>query len=338
MQDWNLANIWNGSFEPTERQNEPRERLWASELWKPDIDLYWLLRGRQSSNVPNSRSKRKFDAGELHEWFVRLVLQRAGIYRSSQDRVVMEQEGLLPVSGKLDFVAGGIPTLDESLDELFNNINIPELYKRQGFNLVEKLCAMYPDGLIEKNLEIKSVASFGFDRIERSGKPLSGHDIQAFHYAYTTKRPTALIYICRDDLRMYEFQIAPDDAELSKRYFGKVERITRHHEANIEPEREPFITYEDGKFSKNLGVEYSPFLFDIYGFTEPKEYSEKFKGMVGKWNRVMSRMLKSQKMTPKNEEIIKEIIAFGFDFELIKTNIAELVAKGVVPEDDEEAE
>lgn len=338
MTNWTLAEIWNQAFEPTERQNEPRQRLFASELWKPDIDLYWLLKGRPSSNVPNSRSKRKFDTGDLHEWFVRLILARAGIYRSSQDRVMFERKGLLPVSGKLDFVAGGTPQPDQSLDDIFQNIAIPELYQRQARNLVEKLIQNYPNGLIEKNLEIKSVATFGFDKIEKTGKPLAGHDLQSFHYAKNTGRPTALVYLCRDDLRMYEFQIDGEDPVLLKKYLDKIERVTKHYESNLEPKPEPLILYSEGRFSKNLGVEYSPFLKDIYGFDEPKQYSDTFTGMVGKWNRVLGRITKGQKMTPKNEEIIKQIEAFGFNLDFIKKDIALLVANGVQPVEDEEAE
>ena len=338
MNEWNLAEIWNLSFEPTNRVNEPRQRLWASELWKPDIDLYWLLKGRPASNVPNSRSKRKFDTGELHEWFVRLVLARAGIYRSSQDRVMFERKGLLPVSGKLDFVAGGTPVLDESLDALLGNVAIPELYRIQARNMVEELNKRFPDGLIEKNLEIKSVATFGFDKIEKTGKPLNGHDVQAFHYAKNTGRPTALVYLCRDDLRMYEFQIDGNDPVLLKKYLDKIERITKHYESNIEPQPEPLILYESGRFSKNLGIEYSPFLKDIYGFDEPRDYSDKIKGMIGKWNRVLGRIAKGAKMTPKNEEILKHIETFGFDLAIIKKDIADLASQGLVLEEEEAEE
>jgi hypothetical protein len=251
---------------------------------------------------------------------------------------MFERKGLLPVSGKLDFVAGGTPVLDESLDALLGNVAIPELYRIQARNMVEELNKRFPDGLIEKNLEIKSVATFGFDKIEKTGKPLNGHDVQAFHYAKNTGRPTALVYLCRDDLRMYEFQIDGNDPVLLKKYLDKIERITKHYESNIEPQPEPLILYESGRFSKNLGIEYSPFLKDIYGFDEPRDYSDKIKGMIGKWNRVLGRIAKGAKMTPKNEEILKHIETFGFDLAIIKKDIADLASQGLVLEEEEAEE
>ena len=61
---WTLSKIWNESID--QKEEKPvvaRNRLWASELGKSDIDLYWKLQGEQPSNPFDARAKRKFEAG-----------------------------------------------------------------------------------------------------------------------------------------------------------------------------------------------------------------------------------------------------------------------------------
>lgn len=336
---WTLAGIWNHALEGKPRTVfEPRERIWASELYNSDIDLFLKLRGEPPTNFPNSRSMRKFEAGNMHEWFVKLILARIGIFQSTQDRVEFNKEGLLQVTGKIDFLAGGTPKLDEKIGDVLGNMELPELYQRQVENMVEHFQQKFPDGLMKKIVEVKSVSTFAFDKVEKTGKPLKGHDIQAFHYAYNTGNEVALVYLCRDDLRMYEIPILPEDKNLEQKYLERIKQITLHHQSGVEPAKEPFILYDDelGKFSKNFGVEYSSYLTKLYGFNEPAEYDAKVKPLIGSWNRVLGRVAKGAKMTPKNEEILKQIEAFGFNLETIKNNVIELASKGLVLEEEVE--
>lgn len=332
MAEWTLAEIWNDALEAKPRNVfEPRDRLWASELWKSDIDIFHILKGRTPSNLPNSRSMRKFEAGNLTEWFVKMVLMKSGIYQASQTKVVSSEQGMLPVSGKIDFMAGGVPHVNKTLEEILSNAEFPELYQRLAENIITFFKEKFPDGLDDKILEIKSVATFGFAKVEKTKRPLNGHDIQSFHYSYNLKKDTALVYVCREDLRMMEFKITPDNPYLKKKYLAKISRVTANHKEGIEPPKEPLVLFdiELGKFSKNILVEYSPYLTAIYGFKDPMEYDDAFKKMIGGWNRVLGRVAKGQKMTPKNEEALKQIEAHGFDLNLIKTSVVQLAQQGV---------
>lgn len=331
-EQWILANVWNKALDNAPpRVYEPRDRIWASELYNSNVDIYLKMKGEQPTNLPNDRSIRKFEAGHMHEWFVKLILARIGIFKSTQDRVIFEEEGLVNVSGKIDFLAGGMPEHDTRVDEILGNMEIPELYQRQAEGMINFFKSEYPDGLDEKIIEIKSASLFAFNKVEATGKPLTGHDLQAYHYARNAKKEVALVYICRDDLRMFEISIPQYDDQLEERYYDRIREITYYHKNDIMPALEPLIEYDvdTGRFSKNFRVEYSPFLTKLYGFESPGEYDEKFAKMVTSWNGVMKRLLAQKKMTPLNEEKLREIESYGFDLDFIKNNLNEILAKGI---------
>ena len=114
--EWSFYNIWNASLEEGRpaRILKPREKIWASELGGSMIDRYLKMTGIQPSNPPNPRSLRKFEAGNIWEAIVGYVLRRAGILQSKQDWIQYQYEGLLPVSGKLDYIGGGKPDYDKA--------------------------------------------------------------------------------------------------------------------------------------------------------------------------------------------------------------------------------
>lgn len=324
--NWTLAKVWNESItKRTDRPVEPRNRIYASELGRSDIDIFLKLKGTVPSNPPNERSFRKFAAGDAFEWFVRLVLVRSGIYIASQTPVKTTLENCIEVSGKLDFIAGGVPRYSEAqeeIDRLIALLELPDVFHQISTNIIEYFKNNYPNGLDEKILEVKSVASFGYERIEKTNKPFAGHDLQNFHYAYGLQKEGAICYICRDDMRMYEIPILPNDQKLLARYKEKIERVSKHYIEDVQPEKEPVVVFDQdmGRFSKNFNVEYSPFLFTLYEIERPDLYDEKYSPMIERWNRVLGRIKEGKDMTDNNNEALEEIARNGFKVdEIIKT-------------------
>lgn len=323
MNDWTLMKVWNESLgKKEERKAEPRERLYASELGRSDIDLFLKLKGEQPTNEPDDRAYRKFNAGDLYEWFVSLILLKCGIYINKQQAVKFQLEGSLEVSGRLDFIAGGVPRYDEGLEEinkLISLLDMPPIFSFLSERIIAYFKANYPNGLKEKVLEIKSVAVHGFNKIESTGKAIAGHDLQAFHYAHGLQMEAAICYISRDDLRMYEVPILPNDQNLLERYKEKVERVSKAYFENIEPKPERMILFDKDelRFATNFNVQYSPFLTKLYGFKHPEEY----KAIVGKplvkWNSMINRVALGKKMTPLNLVSIEDIKKAGFDADKI---------------------
>ncbi len=326
--NWTLMKVWNESLiqkmsEP--RKTEPRNRMYASELGRSDIDIFLKLKGEEPSNNPDERAHRKFNAGDLTEWFVKLVLVKTGIYVATQTPVKITIDNCIEVSGKLDFIAGGKPDFNKGqneIDELIRLLELPPLFSVISNNLIEYFKQKYPEGLQEKILEVKSLAVQGFNKIEKTGKPIAGHDLQAFHYAYGLQKEAAICYISRDDWRMYEIPIFPNDQKLLDKYTEKVKRVSKYYLDDIRPELEPLFLFEEEtlRFSTNFNVQYSNFLTKLYGFEHPEEYKDLVSKRVSSWNRVLGRVAKKQKMTPKNLEALEDIKSEGFDLgEIIKT-------------------
>lgn len=323
---WSFTGIWNKSLEePEPRTYEPRERIWASELGKPLVDVYLKLKGVEPSNHPNPRSLRKFEAGNIWEWIISLILKRAGILQSTQDRVVYQYDNMLEVSGKMDFVAGGTVATEGlapgasyyvSNDALLSGL--PGSFHR-GASLIMEHLAKHPS-LTVKPLELKSLSSFMFEGLERSGRALAQHRLQLFHYLKATGFPMGtIVYICRDDCRMMEFNVRLDDQAVELEYKTYIEAISEYYyKDEMPPLEEPIVFNEDlGRFSKNNGVAWSPYLTKLYGIADQAEFDEKYQKTPERWNRVLGRAKTNKAMTKKNLEVIEEIRAAGFDIDAI---------------------
>ena len=231
-------------------------------------------------------------------------------------------ENCVEVSGRLDFIAGGMPDYEngqKEIDRLIEELEMPPLFHKITKNFIEILKNEYPQGLDEKVLEVKSVATFGYDKVESTGKALTGHDLQNFHYARGLNMEGSLCYISRDDLRMMEIPILPDDQSLLDRYKEKVERVSKFYYAKEMPPIEPLVLFDEEvcKFSRNFNVQYSPFLTKLYGIERPDVYEDMIKGSVGRWNRVLARVSQGKPMTKNNIEAIAEMGRAGFDADKI---------------------
>ena len=123
--DWSFSSTWNDGLIPVERKPEPRDYIWASELGGAMIDRYLKMKGVPYSTPPNIRSLRKFQAGNLWEWIVSFVLKRSGLIISQQNRIKYGYDGLLEVSGKIDFLGGGKPDWAKVKADL-NVYDLPE--------------------------------------------------------------------------------------------------------------------------------------------------------------------------------------------------------------------
>ena len=317
---WGLAEVWNKSMSQIEKR-EPKERnyLWATDQSKSLIDTYLSMKATDVSNPPNARSRRKFEAGDVFEWIVKIILMRAGLLRNAQISCEYQYKGLLKMTGRIDYIVGGKPDLAKVKAEL-EEMDIPESFKRGAINIVLHIQKNHPDGLPEMPFEVKSISSFLADGMERKGKSIKHHRGQIFHYLKSSRYDTGMIvYICRDDLRMFEFPVKLSDKDVEKEYKGFIKAITEHYKKETEPTQEDPIVFDPdmGKFSKNFKVEYSQYLKKLYGFSEPRKYSEFVSPTVQKWNRVLSRIKNGDRMTDKNKEAIKEMKEQGFNYKKI---------------------
>lgn len=320
--DWSTVVEWNAALE-NRSEHEPRERdyLWPSELGKAPIDVILRLKGIKETNPPNGRSKRKFEAGNWMEWVVSLVYSRAGILKSKQQRIEHQYPGMLRVSGKSDFLVGGIPDFEEweRLEANMRELGMPEFIFRTANEIREGLSKKYPEGLGEKFIEVKSCSAIMFDSMERKGwKGQASHRKQLFHYLKGANYPRGdIVYVEKDSLRMAEVPVE-NPGPVEDEYRESIETLTAYYESSKHLKEEDFIemvteegidfpvfhwteglppleplivfSHDLGKFSKNFNVEYSGYLKLLYGFDQPSDYADEFQPVIGRWNRVLARL------------------------------------------------
>src|SRR3990167_1224847 len=157
---WGFAEVWTASLlEIEQRPMKARDHLWASELGKSPIDLYLKLKGTEPTNPPNARSMRKFEAGNVFEWIVSLILKRAGVLHESQKWMSYQYEGLLEVTGKADFIVGGTPDYEKAVADI-TELDLPDVFVRATKTIMQHFKDFYLEGLAMMPLEIKSVGAY----------------------------------------------------------------------------------------------------------------------------------------------------------------------------------
>lgn len=294
--DWSFSEAWNGALEAREeREVKPRNNIWASELGKSPIDVYLKMKGTPLSNPPNPRSLRKFEAGNFFEWLVGLVLKRAGILQSSQERVSVQYPDLCEVTGKMDYLAGGKPDKKKFEEEL-RAFELPESFYKGFEAIIDHLNTKYPNGLGHKPVEIKSVSSFMFEGILKTGRALKIHRLQEMLYLKAQNIEQGMVvYICRDDLRMIEIPVF-NNFETEKELIGEIALLSKYFLANEQPPLEKMIVWDEdlGKFCKNFNVAYSGYLTMLYGIQDQAEFDDKYQPIALSFNRVMGRLKKAK--------------------------------------------
>jgi hypothetical protein len=316
-----IQQFWNKAVMGEERTLVPRDYAYASELGGAMINRWMKMKGIEPSNKPNGRALRKMMAGNFTEAVVLYIFQRAGILKESQKRF---ESDWTPISihGKSDIIIGGRPNIDQARSAAQQFEYFPEM-QAISMKVIEGLMDIeYPETLYE----VKSIATYKADYFEKMGdnaKPVPTHRLQAGFYAIERELPYSILsYICRDDLRMTEFYIH-NEKEIRDEIYNDTLKLKGYLDANQRPPLEPLILLEDGKFSKNFAVEYSDYLTLLYGFEEPRDYSDHVKKDIARWNRVVVRYKNGDKITDKNKEVRDEIELAGYNFEQILANFVE---------------
>jgi len=335
MIEWSFEALWNDSLIPVERKPEPRDYIWASELGGSMIDRYLKMKGVEYSTPPNMRSMRKFQAGNFFEWIVSMVLKRAGLIIAQQDRVYHQYDGLLKVSGKIDFLAGGTPDYEKAKAEI-NVYDLPDFVKNAAMTIITNF---EKNGVVEYKkmvLEIKSCSSFVYKSIEATNAPKPQHYLQCFHYLKGLNMDEGrVIYISKDDCLIKEFGVY-NQPSAEGIYKKDIETITGYYNANERPPLEPLIGWENGKFTVNKAVEYSNYLEMLYGFETPEQYRARVNSTVTGANRVVKRIIDGAKMTDNNKQKIEEIKKYYTNFDDLMDEAKELAKQGKLVDDEED--
>ncbi len=335
--EWGFSGIWYESIRSLpERPMQKRNYIYASELSGSFRDRYLKMHAHPYSNPFNDRAKCKMLAGNFFESIVGMVLTATGILQRSQLRGEVELPGMLKVSGRLDFDAGG-NTIDwdkakhevEKVKQLFS-FSVTEMspfINHMVTKVFEHFKMMFTHVPIARYImECKSVSGFVYQLIERSQTPRRGHPLQSLHYLLANKEvPSALLtYISREDVMMQEFYINRSK-ELLKEYRDDVATMTAFYNDAIGkdymkhlPPPDPEVKFEEAsfRFVKENKCEYSPYLTMTYGYKDIDEFKGRWDKTLAKWNvgfrrhvlegKPTGKLGKPLKLTPGNIETIKE--------------------------------
>ena len=335
--DWDMANLWNYALENIpERPLQKRNYIYASELGGSFIDRYLKMNAVPYSNPPNPRSKRKFSSGHIFEWIVGLVMTMTGVLKSRQLRGEFAiQDGMLPVAGKLDFIAGGQVDWDAAAQRLAQvkalfsstEADVPPIVSYAAEYIFENMRDEFAAApLKEVVFECKSVSSFMSDKLERTNKPMPHHELQCLHYLLANEMDEAyLFYISKDDSKAYQFSVQVTE-ELLGRYQADIQQMTKIYNAGFSeknplkfaPPKENEVIFDDTtfRFNVNWRIEYSNYLTMLYPqYGSPMAYREFWDSRVSAWNRVFKRAAMGQNITAKNAEIIKDALTVFPDWE-----------------------
>lgn len=319
---WSFHEVWNNNaLAEQETKPEPRDFLRGSDLGKPMSDVWLKMKGEPYTNPPNDRSLRKFEAGNIWEWIIKLILQRAGIYISTQEDVEYQYAGLLKTTGHPDFLAGGTIDKEKAIQSI-EELPLPPVFKRTSEKVIEYLSEKYPNGLEEIVLEIKSTSGNFFEVIEKSGKALKIHRLQLYNYLKSMgKRKGAIIYVSRDDCRILTIPVIHPNEQTETEYREYIEQMTKYYQSDTMPPLEQPIMWDEDmqRIKKNSMLGWSPYLTKLYGFKDQKEFDDKYTPLQSAFTRVITRIKKGDNLTKSNLEYIDKMKELGFDpYEIAK--------------------
>jgi hypothetical protein len=331
--NWNLAEPWNEAAKSENRPLKPRDYLYASNIFDSNINTYLSMIGVQPSNPANDRSLRKFFAGHVWEYIVKQVLLVCGVYHQEEIKIdATPFPNLLPVHGRCDFLAGGLVDKEEAWAKIKEH-NLPDILHGIAHRAIDKWHGL---NLEKKILEIKSVAMYTYDYVEKRRRPIEGHAGQAYHYQRNNSEglKADIVYVSKDTTLLSQFGLPMEHME--EAYMKDIAQKTYYYTRREQPPLDPLMGFDAsiGTFSKNLKVEYSNYLTMLYGYASPDDYRRSIMPKVKQWNNALSRFSKVErgeltptgkgmKLSPQNHDVRKEIIASGYDFnELLKIKMS----------------
>lgn len=324
-----FAEVWNHTLDnQTDRPFIARDYMYASELGGSFCDRYLKMYAVPQTNPPNTRSKRKFQAGNIWEYTIGMVLISSGMLKKQQIRVETKLPKMLKVSGRLDFIIGGVidwkeakANVEKTIEGLkLLGLEVPPFF----FDAINKFIDKYSGvkQLKQIVLETKSCSSFMMEKMIKTGEPQPQHVMQIFHYVYGNDVGISdgkLMYVCKDDCIMQEFDIANNE-ELLKMYKADIKQMTAYYNAGFDkkdpkkfmPPLQPLVLFEEGvwRFNKNFKVEYSAYLQYLYGYETPEAYRMAWQYKTSSWNRVFKRCVQGANMTDKNKAAIKDAVQY----------------------------
>ena len=280
-QNWSIQECWNLALisGKKDRRIEPRNILFASEIGKNFLEVYWQMKGIPPTNVASDTALRKMEAGNFYEAIVAWTLQRCGILKETQGKArLLNDPNYLDVYGRFDILAGHdgnwLKTKTE-LEEMFKKFEELKFdfpfyiqVKKIALQTVEYLSSKYPEGLSDKIYEVKSINSMAFWREDKPiSSPYPHHVMQlSFYQMIHPVKIASFIYIDRDTMSISEI---PNflKKENTDTIYAWLKQMTDYWRNQTEPEKPPLIIWDkkENKWSFNWEIDRSQYRDKLLG-------------------------------------------------------------------------
>ena len=268
--NWNLKDLLSDLMGATaELVPKPRAEIWASDVGKPYVDRWLQMKGVPFSNPSSGQGLMTFFLGKQIELGFAAMLTRCGVAYRAQERLVIQEEGCLPVVGRPDLVVEiqdweSVMAMVESPESDRDQDPWTTPAQRQALGwLLGAWRERCPQGLPRTVFEVKSLNSMAF-RYHRKKDGLSHayphHRLQLYTYLRGLELPEGhLLYVARDTGWIEEVVVRWTD-ELEAAWLEDVRSISRYYQRDERPSLEPRIV--DGK--ENWRIRYSRYKNYLY--------------------------------------------------------------------------
>jgi hypothetical protein len=299
---WSIKDIWNDTITQKQRELKVRNYIWAGDIGKNFYDRYLKMNAVPPDTPIDYRVLRKFSAGIWFEEQIGYILKTIGILKSKQEWIeIPENEECLRITGKLDYIAGGLSNWNEARERV-TKAEFPNFIEQISYKLIDYFERQYPVGLIEKIVEVKSVNSQVFwEKKDYLNEAYPHHELQLFTYLRALKKPLGTIfYISKDDLTVEEFVVELNNKELEEKWLKDVKQMTKFWREKQEPPKPEEMVYDprkklifqfnkekqkiQGCYVENWQVKWSDYFKRITGCQTEDEWIDKIKPIIASKN------------------------------------------------------
>ena len=263
--NWSIQAPWNEGLitQRQDRRIEKRDFLYASEIGKNFLDVYWSMQGVAPTNLASDVARRKMEAGNFYEALVVWSLRKIGLIVDTQTRSrITDHEKWPNVYGRIDIIAGHDGNWDKTREEVkayFDKMEqegfdfpLFSTVKKISMQTIEMLAGSFPEGLDKKIYEVKSINSMAFWRNDAPiSTPYDHHKIQLSFYQMTNDlgiKDGSFLYIDRDTMSISEIPNFVTE-EITKKIADWLDQMTHYVKNSIEPPKPEFIVW-DAKYKK----------------------------------------------------------------------------------------
>ena len=274
--NWSIQTFWNESIlTPKDRPAAPRDILFAGEIGNIYLDIFWKLMGEEETNRPSPNARRKMEAGNFVEAWIVWVFKRCGILKKVQGKArLLDRPEYLSTYGRYDLQAGCDGNWADRRRELNSffqrmiehgfDFPLMDKVKERSFALIDGLSKKFPDGLIDKIVEVKSLNSNAFwKNSEIFSQPYEHHQKQLTFYLMHNEdniQTGEFIYMDRDStmVSVIPFFVKP---HIKEEIYDWLSKMTQYYRTKTEPPPPQLKVFDAGKdeWQFNWQVGYSNF-------------------------------------------------------------------------------